>query len=100
MPNRYCPPYGFPDMKYLRLKAKRKKMPWKYIDLPRKLKDKCIAYCIREGDTFRIGYPSKDAIIFVFPDRTIYDISLLLHEGHCWRKAAPASMKWIKEHTT
>ena len=90
---------GAPNMKYLRLEARRKEIPWKLLDLPRKLKDQCIAYCTQEGGIYQVGRPTKNAIIFVFSDGTVYDISLLLHAGFCWRKVDPSGLKWIKEHT-
>ncbi len=88
-----------PDIKYLRLMAKRREIPWKSWDLPQELRDKCIAYCVREGGIYKIGRPSKNAIIFIFPDGTVYDIPLLVYAGFCWRKVDPEGLKWIKENT-
>ena len=88
-----------PNIKYLRLVAKNKELLWKDVNLPQELQDLCIAYCIREGDTFRIGRPSKNAIIFIFPNGTVYDISLLLHDKYCWRAITPESLKWIKDRS-
>ena len=98
-PNRF-PPTGYTSKKCLLSEAKDKKIPWKLLDLPEELKDQCIAYCIREGDTYRIGRPSKNAIIFLFPNGAVYDISMLLHGGYCWRTISPESLEWIKKRTT
>ncbi len=90
---------GMPDKKYLQAEAKLKGIPWKDLDLPRELQAQCIAYCIREGDTYRIGHPSRNAIIFIFPGGTVYDISLLLYTGSAWRTITPESLEWIKDKT-
>ena len=97
MTRTYFPPNGCPDIRYLRGEAKKKGIPWKDLNLPRELRDLCIAYCIREGDTYRIGRPSSRAIIFIFPNGTVYDISLLLHSKYCWRVISSESLNWITE---
>lgn len=86
------------DKRMLLLIAEKKDISWEHIDLPAFLKDQCIAYSDREGSTFKIGKPSKEAVIFVFEDGSVYDIVLLLlGKRSCWRTLPSKSLEWIKE---
>ncbi len=93
---------GLSTKELLQMRAKKRGVAWKYIDLPAFLKKQCIAYCTKEGGKYKTGKPNRNAIIFVFPNGVVYDIVLaLMPGGYCgWRKISPQSLTWIKEHTT